>query len=72
MMFSKTICALCVAAVAFSASTVDASAEVAQTYGRLHQNYGGYGKQNGYRNNDGYGKRSGYGGALVGTSGYGG
>ncbi|KAG3141126.1 hypothetical protein PC128_g25039, partial [Phytophthora cactorum] len=68
MMLSKTICALCVAAVAFSGSAVDASTEVAETFGWLlpksYATYGGYG--------DAGAGANGYGGAAAGTSGYGG
>ncbi|RAW33725.1 hypothetical protein PC110_g9945 [Phytophthora cactorum] len=67
MMLSKTICALCVAAVAFSGSAVDASTEVAETFGWLlpksYATYGGYG--------DAGAGANGYGGAAAGTSGAG-
>ncbi|RLN44864.1 hypothetical protein BBJ29_009733 [Phytophthora kernoviae] len=68
MMFSKTICALCVVAVAFSSLAVDASSEAAQTFGLIHKNAGGYGY--------GHGHGHGHGGVGVGmgvnTGGYGG
>ncbi|KAK1942325.1 hypothetical protein P3T76_006647 [Phytophthora citrophthora] len=39
MVFSKTIVALCVAAVAFSNGMVDASVEVVETYGKSTDSY---------------------------------
>ncbi|KAI9999227.1 hypothetical protein PInf_004047 [Phytophthora infestans] len=56
MMISKTIYALCAAAVAFSGGTVDATTEAAETFGWLLPKS---------QNTDG-----GYGGASAGTDGY--
>ncbi|RLN83300.1 hypothetical protein BBO99_00002230 [Phytophthora kernoviae] len=68
-MFSKTICALCVVAVAFSSLAVDASSEAAQTFGLIHKNAGGYGY--GYGHGHGHGNGHGVGvGMGVNTGGY--